>query len=638
MATTQNVEDLLSFFQNPANQCFWDEENVIVKESPLGGTGVFALKDLNPEDEEDALILRISKESILSSQNACIANLLHDARINGIHAMILLFFYEKSMGERSPWYHYINSINIHDDSGELILPPSLWPQEERNLLKGTEAEILGAIDPSEAKEFYQLATEFAESVSQYFPIPLELKVLESDELNAKQFELFVAYCGAIASRAFAIDNYHSVALVPGADLFNHDCHHNENVHFETISDVCAICGRSDECGHLEYGPPDSEEESEPDSEGSEGEDEWEDMDVDEESHDEHEEDEDQEDGEEQESEGDVNVEEISEDEDSEEELEDIKEITEEYIAKMEEELEREREEEREDEEDEEEDGEDDDDEEEDMDEELLFLIPDDCVDIVLRKEVKAGDEIFNTYGDLSNSILISRYGFTSEDNPNDYIGLGRQALKMMNNEKSLNSHFKFWEEQGFDMFQDYLRFKKDQEHSHSHDHEHDHEHSHDHGHDHEHDCEDHDHDHDHEGGCCDDDCDDCEDEEEEDISWELELRINYDGTPSLSTYALASFLTLTNKQLEQFSKESNPEKLIEKLDKLTDRTPKADEIVLKWCEERSKLYLDGGLSSADYTKMISSLPQGHRKTISVLIKSEKSILEKGVHFLNSGRA
>ncbi|KAH9329024.1 hypothetical protein KI387_001132, partial [Taxus chinensis] len=45
------------------------------------------------------------------------------------------------------------------------------------------------------------------------------------------------------------------------------------------------------------------------------------------------------------------------------------------------------------------------------------------LEMILVKEVKAENEIFNTYGTLSNAALLHRYGFTEADNPFDIINI-----------------------------------------------------------------------------------------------------------------------------------------------------------------------------------------------------------------------
>ncbi|THH06654.1 hypothetical protein EW146_g9543, partial [Bondarzewia mesenterica] len=58
------------------------------------------------------------------------------------------------------------------------------------------------------------------------------------------------YCDAyalVSSRAFVVDAYHGLGMVPVADAFNHAQEHG--VHLETDFDVCAVCGSLAECAH-----------------------------------------------------------------------------------------------------------------------------------------------------------------------------------------------------------------------------------------------------------------------------------------------------------------------------------------------------------------------------------------------------
>ena len=60
--------------------------------------------------------------------------------------------------------------------------------------------------------------------------------------------LFLRSYAHVTSRAFLIDNFHHLALVPLFDLFNHstDAPH---VHLESHEWVCAVCGHWDWCEH-----------------------------------------------------------------------------------------------------------------------------------------------------------------------------------------------------------------------------------------------------------------------------------------------------------------------------------------------------------------------------------------------------
>nr|DAD37185.1 TPA_asm: hypothetical protein HUJ06_007826 [Nelumbo nucifera] len=45
------------------------------------------------------------------------------------------------------------------------------------------------------------------------------------------------------------------------------------------------------------------------------------------------------------------------------------------------------------------------------------------LELILVKDVKAGDEVFNTYGSMGNAALLHRYGFTEPDNPFDIVNI-----------------------------------------------------------------------------------------------------------------------------------------------------------------------------------------------------------------------
>lgn len=45
------------------------------------------------------------------------------------------------------------------------------------------------------------------------------------------------------------------------------------------------------------------------------------------------------------------------------------------------------------------------------------------LEMIIVKEVKEGDEVFNTYGSMGNAALLHRYGFTEPDNPFDIVNI-----------------------------------------------------------------------------------------------------------------------------------------------------------------------------------------------------------------------
>ncbi|CAI9780478.1 unnamed protein product [Fraxinus pennsylvanica] len=50
------------------------------------------------------------------------------------------------------------------------------------------------------------------------------------------------------------------------------------------------------------------------------------------------------------------------------------------------------------------------------------------LEMIMIKDVKAGSEVFNTYGSLGNAALLHRYGFTEPDNPFDIVNIDLELV------------------------------------------------------------------------------------------------------------------------------------------------------------------------------------------------------------------
>lgn len=208
----------------------------------------------------------------------------------------------------------------------------------------------------------------------------------NEDNDPYSFDKFIKISTLISSRAFEVDAFHENALVPFADIFNHKGE-GEQVHFETEFEVCDACGALEYCehqyldflensdeehsddGHSDDQHSDEEGEKEENAEG-----EWED------------------------------AEDLSEGEDEDEldeemaldtELPDLEELEAAGVNFW--------------------------DAEEDEDKK-------DTCDMVLDRNVKKGEEIFNTYGDHPNIALLSKYGFCYDDNKNDYVSIGEESI------------------------------------------------------------------------------------------------------------------------------------------------------------------------------------------------------------------
>ncbi|KAI9282187.1 hypothetical protein BY458DRAFT_428881 [Sporodiniella umbellata] len=189
----------------------------------------------------------------------------------------------------------------------------------------------------------------------------------SQQSDPYSFEKFVRVSTLISSRAFEVDAYHEKGLVPFADLFSH-CVKKEHVHFEAEFEVCETCGALDYCEHHYLDLLDEESE---------------DIGI-------------LDDTVEHTTEC-MSDEAMDESDDSEDtRLPDLEELESQNVDFYDTNQENERK---------------------------------DYCNIVLDCDVEKGQEIFNTYGDLTSAELLSKYGFCFENNSNDEIAISEDNIK-----------------------------------------------------------------------------------------------------------------------------------------------------------------------------------------------------------------
>ncbi|KAG5360550.1 Ribosomal lysine N-methyltransferase 3 [Yarrowia sp. B02] len=345
------------------NEC-WLHPDVEIRTSKLGGTGVFAKNDLEAGD----IVLKVPKSACLSPRTCGIANLLDEHDLDNIPGLLVAFLYERSLGEQSPWHEFFESLKpVIADVPEI---PKFWANEEdRALLSGTEVEEIGGLETGEDEEVYEeLIVPFFEENGKLI------------NLECPSFEEFKQLVVVIASRAFEVDQFRELCLVPGACLFNHS--DDPDLHFQTDFGVCPVCGDV----YCDHEVEEQEHEhsggccSGGDHDHGHDEDDWSDESVD----------------------GDDESE-------REEEMEEVEDEDGDEDEDMEDEEEDEEEEEKEEE---------NDDEEEDSE----------ICDMQLQNDIKKGKEIFNTYGDLPNSMLLARYGFAIWNNSQEVVSLWKEAM------------------------------------------------------------------------------------------------------------------------------------------------------------------------------------------------------------------
>ncbi|KAH3673095.1 hypothetical protein WICMUC_003928 [Wickerhamomyces mucosus] len=546
--TVQDAKGVVEWINS--NNGYFNTSSVEIKKSNLGGIGVFAKTDIKIDPTKPPpVILRIHKDSIFSYQKSSIANILYESKMHGALALILSFIYEKSLGKDSPWYSFIKSIRYLNDDNSPILPPSSWTSKEKALLKGSELERMDALSDEINLENFEKACTFAlihlNSSNKAIAVPFELDIEnKTAEETREKYRHFMAISYAIATRYFEIDRYHEVSLVPGADLFNHA--DRPHVRFESLYEVCNMCGSSVGCDHIE--------EKTRRKEGIEAEEE-----------------EEEEQGEEVKEEVETDDEELSDEEPE------FYGPIEDFIELIEEAFQREKEEEEASQLLENEDDQNFEDSEFNpiiIDESDNPISIDDCCDITVTRDIKKGQEIFNTYGDLNNSVLFNKYGFILEDNIYDGINLGQEFLQLRKLRKSLfNVHFKWWENKGYEMVKELLNRKKNDRDNGMYDGTKENRNTNENGDDTVNladennenigEKEDKENTGGCQSGCCDvgkdnenenDDEDDTDDDDEEDDDWNSKVGVSFDGEPNMTTIALVRLLSFKKPELIKFMK------------------------------------------------------------------------------------
>lgn len=257
----------------------------------------------------------------------------------------------------------------------------------------------------EVREGFEIASSIAHKWYEEFGLEIPLEVFGKGSKDKDlQYLRFVAVAYAISSRIFEIDAFHGSALVPLADLFNHHVL-RPDVHFNSLYDVCELCGEPGMCGHMGAETMTNVDQDEEPSDfasdnGNEG----------------------LSNSHREPSESDENSSGSDDDLDSDDENPS---------------------------------GSDEDADDSNSSSEDLF------VDMVLVTDIKAGDEIFNSYGELSNSLLLARYGFCVPNNPLDIVHLGREILSLAKVSTKYKNRLKWWSRIGHELYRNWLNAMED---------------------------------------------------------------------------------------------------------------------------------------------------------------------------------
>ncbi|KAG8977564.1 hypothetical protein FRB90_008768 [Tulasnella sp. 427] len=213
------------------------------------GITVVATEPILPQTS----VVQIPKSSVLSRRTCRYAELINNAfeaqrsefdEPNLWLSLVLLT--ELSQGSSSRWHGYLQSLPLSPvplASFWLDVNPTADTDEDSKLarawIRGTEVERLVQQEAVVPK-----LRRFHASV-----LDKVLKELNIAQLAPVSFERFTYVYTLVSSRAFHVDAYHGIAMVPIADAFNHI--EENQVHFESDYHVCPTCGSFDQCAHDE---------------------------------------------------------------------------------------------------------------------------------------------------------------------------------------------------------------------------------------------------------------------------------------------------------------------------------------------------------------------------------------------------
>ncbi|KDQ13749.1 hypothetical protein BOTBODRAFT_145937 [Botryobasidium botryosum FD-172 SS1] len=187
------------------------------------------------------VVARIPKSAVLSIRTSALSEFLTTDDYSHPDVNIplsLALLGEIALGESSQWWGYIQSL-----PRDVVPIALLWLSD-------------GGEDGAEARKWVQgtqvaalLEGQYSDTLSSlrdYFDVCVRPLIQNELKVDVTLAQFHYAY-SLVSSRAFHVDAYHTIALVPIADAFNHVEEHN--VHLESDYHVCATCGSLTECTH-----------------------------------------------------------------------------------------------------------------------------------------------------------------------------------------------------------------------------------------------------------------------------------------------------------------------------------------------------------------------------------------------------
>ncbi|KAK9835816.1 hypothetical protein WJX74_008600 [Apatococcus lobatus] len=189
---------------------------------------------------ESTVLSTIPKSALLSVRNGALADVLEQEKIGGGPGLIAAMLHEQQKGDKSEWWGYLQSFP------ERVYVPAFWSPEQLMGLQGTSLPD-------------RLAADRVNLQDDFDSIIRPLCAAHPDLLDPAEttFEAFCRAATFVSSRAFGVDDYHGMSLVPVADIFNHKAAVVELSSDYAIEPVCF----GDESGSQNDGSSTSDEDA-----------------------------------------------------------------------------------------------------------------------------------------------------------------------------------------------------------------------------------------------------------------------------------------------------------------------------------------------------------------------------------------
>ncbi|KZT66835.1 SET domain-containing protein [Daedalea quercina L-15889] len=187
------------------------------------------------------IVASIPKSAILSVKSCTLAHRIPSAPygLGSQLALSLALSHEIAQAAASRWHGYLQSLPT-----SAVPIALLWGdhdafgvdsdgEEATTWITGTEVER--AVRSEESQNLLDEIRHYYHSVAKYL-LPRRCTISH-----------FLYAYSLVSSRAFMVDAYHGLSMVPIADAFNHVT--ENHVHLECDYDVCPLCGSLTECAH-----------------------------------------------------------------------------------------------------------------------------------------------------------------------------------------------------------------------------------------------------------------------------------------------------------------------------------------------------------------------------------------------------